>query len=342
MARKTAEEILKYLPSSLRNGDSTSKEIEQFVRTATEQTRTVDPKQGERLSGIDVSQGESQVQSLQELKSGYGGILKSISEHGDNPFNTLFGLVDYGSKARQTGSGFAAATTAAATSFNENLQDRSKGLSDQRFAEQQQILADAEKRRKAIQEETFDTFQKGLFGGRTIDEIVNEEQQQRLAIVSESDRQQRASLIRQQMIQEQQLEMQGKQGALKTTTMLGGRGLAGSSVGEQVLAEQQAQTSEKEQGTVSNLAQGLVGISQGTDKQKAQIQQEEAQRLQQRTQDAMTAWDTKKASEKQKILQDQTTSIQQLTNEYSAKRNEIDKLVDQTNQIIQDIMTGIV
>ncbi len=338
MARLTQAQLLARFPDRSLISDEFVKKTEGVARVAAEQAKITGPNtaKGEVLSGIDTSAANAQVAALQDAATAF----KDFQVDQGNFLNTLFGTVDYSKKAREFSGQLGSFTGAVGVNINQGFEGVSKQLSDDRNSFQQQILDEAKQKTAKLQAETFDTFQKGLFGGKTIQEIINEEQQQRLGAVTEADRQQRNFLIRQQALAQQQLEMEGKQGALRTNTVLGGRGLGNSSIGQQMLAEQQSETANKEAQGVANLSEGLTSISQSTNKQKAQIENEELKRQGQLRQDTQASFDTQKAQRSQQILQDQTEAMQRLTAEYSMKRNEIDRLVDQTNQILSDVLAN--
>ncbi len=227
------------------------------------------------------------------------------------------------------------------TSLTGDFSTQTHDLTTQHETDLAQRQKEAQEQTRKIQQETLEEYERNLYNGQTIGEIMEGRRTREANIIREADRQQRAALMRENLASQQQLEMQGRQQNLEATTIIGGRGLGGSSIGSQMLAQQQSQTDSRIAQSNNQLAQGISQIRQTTSQQISNSQKEILQQEESDTKRAQSGLVEKKAQASEGVIQGLTQETQKLQNAYEQKRNELDKLTQQVNNQVQRLMESL-
>ncbi len=218
------------------------------------------------------------------------------------------------------------------------LQQRQTTLSQQALDQQADFQAQAKKQLADIEQGTIQEFERGLLGGQTVQEVAEAQRKRRLGYVNEAANQQRATLFRQNEFTQEQLQQQGRQSELAARQTTGARGIGGSSVENQIIAGQQANTASQEAQAQEQLGQGLFTVNEQTAKQSADIEADIKKTIQEQSSTMQAAFMSKQASDRTDIINQQQGKIQELQNAYVLKRTEIDELTRKVQSAINGLI----
>lgn len=191
-----------------------------------------------------------------------------------------------------------------------------------------------------ISDMTLKKFE-SMQGLKSIDDVIQEETNAARQQITSQKGQAIRTAYDIQRAQMEQINLQGRQGDLRTNVITSGRGLAGSSIQDSILA-QQAGGKTSEQGKIAqNYATSVLEANRQESERLAQLAADENKKQLELQRTRSEQLVTYNQGQRQQVIQQYQQEVANLQTQMSLKQGEISRAIQDSQQILNDLESMI-